>query len=94
MASATRWQRILENHTRSAATPADGQERLARYAAREEARAEHLVQVLGDVVAAIDANLGKDPEVDELLNHLKTFILQGINESNQHAFKTQREQAE
>lgn len=88
------WQRILENHTRTAATADEGLERLARYAAREEARAEHLVKVLGDIVATIDVNLGKDAEVDELLTNLKTFVLHGINEANQHAFKAQRAKAD
>jgi hypothetical protein len=87
------WQTILENHTRAANDAQDAQERLARYAAREQGRAEHLVKVLGDVVATIDTNLGKDAELDEFLNNVKTFILHGINESNQVGFKAQREEA-
>ncbi|MGD8644407.1 MAG: hypothetical protein PVI15_08975 [Chromatiales bacterium] len=84
------WSEILKNHTRAAKDEQDGLERVARYAAREYARAEHLVRVLGDVVATIDVNLGKDAEVDELLSNLKTFILHGINDANQVAFKAQR----
>ena len=41
----------------------------------------------------IDTNLGKDAEVDEFLNNVKTFILHGINEANQIGFKAQREEA-
>jgi hypothetical protein len=87
------WQTILENHTRAAKDDQDALERVARYAAREQGRAEHLVKVLGDVVATIDTNLGKDAELDEFLSNIKTFILHGINESNQAAFKAQRENA-
>lgn len=84
------WRSILENHTRNAADLEEGQEKLARYAAREATRAERLTEVLGDVVATIDTNLGKDAEIDEFLSHIKTFILHGINEANQLGFKAQR----
>ena len=86
------WLEILENHTRAAQDDQEGLERVARYAAREQARAEHFVDVLGNVVATIDTNLGKDAEVDEFLNNIKTFILHGINEANQIGFKAQREE--
>ena len=84
------WEKILDNHTRGAATPEEREERLARFAAREEARAEHFMSLLGDVVAVIDSNLGKDAEVDEFLGNIKTFVLQGINQANQVGFKAQR----
>ena len=84
------WEMILENHTRGADTPQAREEKLARFAAREEARAEHFMSVLGDVVAVIDSNLGKDPEVDEFLGNIKTFVLQGVNQANQVGFKAQR----
>jgi hypothetical protein len=84
------WQKILENHTRGANEGAEREEKLARFAAREEARAEHFMNLLGDVVAVIDSNLGKDAEVDEFLGNIKTFILQGVNQANQVGFKAQR----
>ena len=85
------WQTILENHTRGAETAEAREEKLARFAAREQARAEHLLSLVGDVVAVIDSNVGKDPEVDEFLGNIKTFILTGINQANQVGFKAQRE---
>ena len=84
------WEKILENHTRGATEAAEREEKLARFAAREEARAEHFTKLLGDVVAVIDGNLGKDAEVDEFLGNIKTFILQGVNQANQVGFKAQR----
>ncbi|HDP90088.1 MAG TPA: hypothetical protein ENN42_09060 [Thioalkalivibrio sp.] len=84
------WEKILENHTRGASAPEEREEKLARFAAREEARAEHLTNLLGDVVAVIDSNLGKDAEIDEFLGNIKTFVLQGVNQANQVGFKAQR----
>ena len=88
------WQMIIENHTRNTTSNAEREERLARYAARELARADHLSKTLGDVVATIDSNFGKDAEMDEFLGNIKTYILHNINAANQIAFRAQREVAD
>lgn len=84
------WQTILENQSRQSTDVNDALERVARYAAREQARSDHFISVLGDVVTIVDKNLGKDAEVDEFLNHIKTYLLQSQNEANQVGFKAQR----
>ncbi|AOU98061.1 hypothetical protein BI364_08885 [Acidihalobacter yilgarnensis] len=89
-----RWQTIIENHTRNAVGNTEREERLARYAAREMARADHLSKTLGEVVATIDGNLGKDAEMDEFLGNIKTYILHNINTANQVAFRAQREDSD
>jgi hypothetical protein len=86
-----RWVEILQNQSRGAQSDQEALERVARYAARENARAEHLQRTLGEVAAALENAMGKQAEWDELLGQVTVYIRAGITEANQVAFRAQKE---
>lgn len=83
------WQAILENFSRTA-PGADLGERLARYAARENARAEHLATAIADVIKVLEAQRGSAAEIDELVDHIVNYLRAGIAEANRAGFQAQQ----
>lgn len=83
------WQGILENFTRTAQGQ-DLNEKLARYAARENARAEHFASVVGATINALEAQRGQSNEIDELVDNVVNYLRAGIAEANSRGFKAQQ----
>ncbi len=83
------WQRILDNFTRTANAQELG-EKLARYAARESARADHLTAAITDTIKALNAHKGQSAELDEMADHLVAYLRQAIAEANRAGFRAQQ----
>lgn len=83
------WQRILDNFTRTAQGQ-DLNEKLARYAARESARADSLTAAITDTIKALNAQKGQSAELDDMAEHLVAYLQQAIAEANRAGFRAQQ----